>query len=316
MRNPVIRLLRRTLILLAILVVADRLIGAGLERMFYQQHHGDDAVTRYTLDSTKEDLLVFGSSRASHHYHTRMLEEALGVSVYNCGRDEMGISYTTAVLPLVYKRYTPKYLIVEVLPVELANQGRDVSERHVSTVLLPFAHKYPELWEAVAYAGKDEVYKSAISKIYPYNSLIGAFIQNTYTHLGHKTDRGYEPLLNSIDSAHYTKSYWKSFSKSVGVDAVLAARFTAILDTAAQHGTKVFVMISPFYFAQDISQNESLRALKTICAQHGAGFMDWSFDPRFVRHPRIFNDDLHLNDSGARMYTRIIADTLRKLIGP
>src|ERR1044071_8501928 len=104
MRHPVTRLLRRSLILLLILVVADRLIGAGLERMFYRQHHGDDAVTGYTLDSTKEDLLVFGSSRASHHYHTRLLERELGVSVYNCGRDEMGITYTTAVLPVIYKR--------------------------------------------------------------------------------------------------------------------------------------------------------------------------------------------------------------------
>ncbi len=315
MSHPVTRLLRRALILLAILVVADRLIGAGLEYMFYRQHHGDDAVTRYTLDSTKEDLLILGSSRASHHYHTRLLEQELGVSVYNCGRDEMGISYAAAVLPLVYRRYTPKYLIVEVLPIELANWGRDVSERHIATVLLPFAHKYPELWETVAYAGKDEVYKSAISKIYPYNSLIGAFIQNTYTHLGHKTDRGYEPLRNSIDSAHYTKSYWKSFSKAVGVDSELSRRFTSILDTAAAHGTKVFVMISPFYFFQDISRNESLHALQTICAQHGASFMDWSFDPRFVRHPHIFNDDLHLNDSGARLYTRIIADTLKREIG-
>jgi hypothetical protein len=312
MNHPVTRLLRRSLILLFILVVADRLIGAGLEHMFYRQHHGDDAVTRYTLDSTKEDMLIFGSSRASHHYHTRMLEQELGMSVYNCGRDEMGISYTTVVLPLVYRRYRPEYLIIEVLPIELANWGRDVSERHISTVLLPFANKYPSLYEGVAYAGKIEVYKAAISKIYPYNSLIGAFVQNTYTNLGHKTDRGYEPLHNSIDSARYTKSYWKSFNKAVGVDPELVRRFTAILDTAAMHGTKAFVMISPFYFRQDISGNQSLRTLKKICAEHGAAFMDFSFDPRFVLHPQLFHDDLHLNDSGARLYTSIVADTLKK----
>ncbi len=313
MVNPVVRLLRRALILLAILVAADRLLGVVLERMFYMQHHGDDAVTRYTLDSANQDLLIFGSSRASHHYHTRMLESELGLSVYNCGRDEMGISYTTVVLPLVYRRHTPRFIIVEVLPVELAHHGRDLSDQHISTVLLPFANRYPSLWEGVAYAGKDEVYKSAVSKVYPYNSKIGAFIQNTYTTLGHKTDRGYEPLYNVIDSARYTKSYWNNFSKSVGVDPELARRFTAVLDTAAAHGTQVFVMSSPFYFPQDLSRNESFRALREISAAHGAIFMDWSFDPRFVRHPRLFNDDLHLNDSGARLYTRIIADTLKSL---
>ena len=312
MRNPVIRLLRRSLILLVILFVVDRLLGAGLERMFYKQHHGDDAVTLYTLDSTKEQLLVFGSSRASHHYHTRQLATELGMSVYNCGRDEMGISYTAAVLPIVYKRYIPSYIIVEVLPTELSNRGRETSERHIGTVLKPFANRFPELWQTVAFAGKDEVYKSAISKAYPYNSLIGAFIQNTYTNLGHKTDLGYEPLHKSIDTKSYTKSYWEPFKLSVGVDADLVQRFTAMLDTAASHGTRVFVVISPFYFQQDISQVESYLALPALCAEHGATFLDWSFDPRFVGHPELFNDDLHLNDSGAKAYTRIVADTLMK----
>lgn len=312
MSSPVTRIFRRSLILLAILVLADRLIGAGLERIFYKQHHGDDVVTGYTLDSTKEDLLVFGSSRASHHYHTRLLEHELGVSVYNCGRDEMGITYTTAVLPVIYKRYTPKYIIVELLPTELAPQSRKIVERHIATVLLPFANKYPELWETVAYAGKDEVYKSAVSKIYPYNSLIGTIVQNTYTNLGHQTDRGYEALHNTIDSVHYTKSYWRSLSESVGVDQELARRFTAILDTANSHGTRVFVISSPFYFKQDVGRLQSLKAIKAICAAHKAQFLDFTLDARFVLHPHLFNDDLHLNDSGAKVYTRIIADTLRK----
>ncbi len=312
-RKPVIHLLRRCLILLAILVVADRIVGAGLERMFFKQRRGDDAVTLYTLDSTREDLLIFGSSRASHHYHTRLLERELAMPVYNCGRDEMGISFTTAVLPLVYRRHAPKYIIVEVLPTELASLGREESERHISTVLQPYATRYPSLWQAVAYAGKAEVYKSAVSKIYPFNSLVGGMIQNTYTNLGHTTDRGYEPLWNSIDSARYTKPQWKSFNQARGVDRDLAGRFMAILDYAARHDTKAFVIISPFYFRQDLSGNESMAALSAISAHYGATFLDFSFDPRFVRKPVLFNDDIHLNDSGARVYTRIVADTLRTL---
>ena len=72
-------------------MVADRLIGAALERGFYRQQHGDDIVTRYVLDSTREDLIVFGSSRASHHYKTRLAEQKLGFPVYNGGRDNMAL---------------------------------------------------------------------------------------------------------------------------------------------------------------------------------------------------------------------------------
>ena len=313
MRSPFTHLLRRSLILLAILFASDRLIGTGLEHMFYRQHHGDDAVTRYTLDSADQTLLVFGSSRASHTYNTALLKRKLGISVYNCGRDEMGITYAAGVLPVVYKRYSPKYLIVEVLPVELGTRGKTESERHIATVLLPFAHRFPSLWSTIAYAGNDEVYKAAVSKIYPYNSMLGAFVQNTYTHLGHTTEQGYEPLLKEIDSATYTKSYWRGFNESTDVNAALSARFAGIIDLAAAHGSRVFVTISPFYFYQDISHNPSFLALKEITAAHGATFLNFSFDKRFVRHPHLFNDDLHLNDHGAQVFTQIMADTLLSL---
>ncbi len=311
--QPVTHLLRRSLILLLILVVADRIIGAGLEWSFYRQKHGDEIVTRYAIDSTREDVLIFGSSRASHHYHTRLMDSLLGRSVYNCGRDEMGISYTNALLPLVYKRYAPKCIIVEVLPTELSGVDAAPGIQRVSTRLLPYAHRHPELWPAVAYAGKIEVYKAAVSRIYAYNSLIGAIFQNTYTNLAHTTDRGYEPLNAEIDSATFKPTHWMAMEQLTGVDLELAARFTAILDTAAAHGTKAIVVISPFYYPLKVANNESYQTLPRLAAQHGALFLDWSADPRFLMHPKLFNDDVHLNDRGARLYTTLMEDTLKKL---
>lgn len=311
MRHPLRHLLRRSLILFAILFAADRLIGAGLEQLFFKQNHGDDAVTRYTLDSTKEALLIFGSSRASHHYDTRLLADELAMSVYNCGRDEMGLTYAAAVLPIVYQRYSPKYIILELLPTELAERGKALSESHIAGVLLPFAPRFPALWPTIAYAGKDQIYKAAISKIYPYNSLLGSMIQNTYTHIGHHTDRGYEPLYKTIDTSIYKQSIWESFDKSSTPDAALVRRFADLLDAVAAKGTKIMVVISPFYFPHPLEGNKSYELLKRISLSHGAGFMDFTADPRFLLRPHLFNDDVHLNDSGARMYSRIIADTLR-----
>jgi hypothetical protein len=281
--------------------------------MFYKQQHGDEIVTRYTLDSTKEDVLIFGSSRASHHYNTRLMDSLLGMSVYNCGRDEMGITYTAGVVPLVYKRYAPKCIIVEVLPTELSGQGKSTEIQRISTRLIPYANRYPELWPTVAYAGKMEVYKAAVSKIYPYNSLLGSIIQNTYTNLAHATDRGYEPLYGEIDSANYKPTHWMDMQELTGVDPSLATRFTSILDTAMAHGTRVCVVISPFYYPLDIDGNDSYQALPLLSATHGATFLDWSRDPRFLMHPKLFNDDVHLNDAGARLFTSIMADTLNKL---
>jgi hypothetical protein len=281
--------------------------------MFYKQKHGDETVTRYTLDSTREDILIFGSSRASHHYNTRLMDSLSGMSVYNCGRDEMGITYTAAVAPIVFKRYSPKCIIVEVLPVELSGVGKSPEIQRISTRLIPYANRYAALWPTVAYAGRAEVYIAAVSKIYPYNSLLGSIIQNTYTNLAHATDRGYEPLYGEIDSAHYKPTHWMSMKDAKGVDPALAERYTSILDTAMAHGTRVCVVISPFYYPLDIVQNESHGALPRLAAEHGAYFLDWSKDPRFLMHPELFYDDVHLNDRGTRLYTSIMADTLNRL---
>lgn len=312
MRHPLRHLLRRSLILFAILFIADRLIGAGLERLFFKQTHGDDAVTLYTLDSTREELLIFGSSRASHHYDSRVLQTELSMSVYNCGRDEMGLSYAAAVLPVVFQRYVPKYIILELLPIELAARGKDLSEQNIAGVLLPFAPRFDAFWPTIAFAGKDQIYKAAISKIYPYNSLIGSMVQNTYTSFGHHSDKGYEPLYKTIDTTIYKHSIWETFERSSAPDAALERRFADLLDTVAARGTQIIVVISPFYFPHRLEGNKSYEALKEISQMHGAGFMDFSADARFLLKPLLFNDDVHLNDSGARMYSRIIADTLLK----
>ena len=54
--------------------------------------------------------------------------------------------------------------------------------------------------------------------------------------------------------------------------------------------------------------------LKRMSEEHQAIFLNYSDDPRFVRKAALFNDDVHLNDTGAGIYSGIIADTLLKLI--
>ena len=45
----------------------------------------------YICDKSVDDILIFGSSRAVHHYNSSMIEDSLGMSCYNCGDDGNGI---------------------------------------------------------------------------------------------------------------------------------------------------------------------------------------------------------------------------------
>jgi hypothetical protein len=163
-----IKLLKNIVLLLLLTVLADRLIGTALEALFYKQHHGDDYITIEVMDSTKADIIVVGSSRASHHYISDTIEKYTGLSVFNGGRDNMGIHYTKATIREMLKRHTPKYIVLDIIPYNFINDNQNNSKYFEvqTSVLLPFAHRQQGLYEAIGQINKQEVWKSKGIKTY------------------------------------------------------------------------------------------------------------------------------------------------------
>lgn len=305
-------MLLQFLLLLLIVAVADRTIGRWLERMFYKQTHGDDQTTIYTLEKANEDILVFGSSRASHHYVATDIEGGCKRSCFNCGRDNMSLTYINAVLPIIYARTSPKVVIIDILPTELeASPGNAESFQRIATVLLPFLHRYPALASTIELAGHAEYLKAKASAIYPYNSLVASIVQNAYTRMGHGTVNGYEALYGTIDSARYLTPTWKDFNTHNNPpDDILTEQLQHVIDLTKQHNTRLITIISPFYFKFDFSQSKSLIKIKELLSKNQCELYDFSVDSHFLKKPLLFNDDVHLNDSGAHIFTSSIIDII------
>lgn len=306
------KLIVNILIVLAIIFACDRIIGMALQHLFYKQTRGDDMVSIYTIEHSHEDILVLGGSRASHHYKTDILSQATNMSCFNGGRDDMPVTYVNAILPLIYKRYSPKVLIIDVIPSELiATKDYGQVYQRISTVLLRFAYKHPQLFHTVALAGNWEVWKAKVSHIYPYNSIIGSAIQNTYTHFGHTSINGYEPVIGSIDTVYYTKPTM-NFNVNGPLDDSLKARYMNNIRMAKEHNTRLVTIISPFYFPINASGNNSYEFMKQVSAENNFEFYDFSNTEPFSANPNLFYDELHLNDDGATIYSQMVADILAK----
>lgn len=310
MRQQVLKLVIRTAILAVALILADRIVGAGLEYLFYQQTHGDDYTTLYALEKANDEVLIFGTSRASHHYNAKVFEEATGMSCFNAGRDEMEIPYTNALLEGILTRHKPQLIILDIGPMELAGEKQVVYER-VAAALMPYTDKYPMFEPAVERAGEMELLKTKASKIYPYNSKIGSSIQNAYTNLGHLSEQGYEPLYKTIDTSIYKESIWEDIDKNYPVREDYANILKGIINKAHNNGIELVVVISPFYFPYDFSINDSYKKIQEITSEANVPMLDFSNDPEFTGQPMLFNDDIHLNDDGATIYTQKI---IRQLI--
>ena len=99
-------------IVIIVILILDFLIGKSLEYFYFKQKSGLQYRTTYSIDSTRAEILVFGSSRANHHYVPEVFEDSLKMSFYNTGRDGNRLLYNFAVFSSILKRDTPKIVIL------------------------------------------------------------------------------------------------------------------------------------------------------------------------------------------------------------
>ncbi|WP_315814274.1 hypothetical protein [Paraflavitalea speifideaquila] len=140
------RLLYKLSIFVLIIVAGDFLLGQALRYWYFKQQSGLLYRTTYAMDMTNSKALIFGSSRANHHYHPRVIEEGLGLSTYNTGRDGNFILYNTAVLKSTLKRYTPSVIILD-LDIFSFNQSPENYDR--LSALLPYYKAHEEIRDIV-----------------------------------------------------------------------------------------------------------------------------------------------------------------------
>lgn len=309
-----LRFAKNSLLLLLLLVLADRLTGTMLEYFFYRQHHGDDYITMQVLDSTRADIIVMGSSRASHHYIPDTIEAYSGLTCFNGGRDNMGIHYTRACLRQMLERYQPKYVVLDLIPYNfiLDNQHNQKYFDVQSSVLQPFASRHPLIYEDIAGIDPWEVWKNKCIKTYAFNSLAGSIVQNAFTHIGHAQVKGYEPLKGAIDPATYGKQVFSFTPVSKGIDTGAFRVLEDCLRLCQSHSVKVVLCFSPFYFTYH-PEAALLERYQTLAAQYGAMLLDYSAGEDYTGKANLFYDELHLNDEGARMFSVKLADEIRRV---
>ena len=83
MKSFIIKILVFAVLMLAV----DMSIGKVFAILQDRAPYGNWQRFRYINDEMRDDILIMGSSRASHHYVPKIIEDSLGMSCYNCGVD-------------------------------------------------------------------------------------------------------------------------------------------------------------------------------------------------------------------------------------
>lgn len=295
----------KTVIFLIVIFFLDYILGNILCCFYFKQESGFQYRTTYSIEKTKADVLIFGSSRANHHYYPAIFEKRLNLTYYNVGRDGNSMFYHYAVLEGVLKRYSPKIVILD-FTLEEFKQNKDSYSRISS--LLPYYKRHPEMRSIIEMKSSHEKI-FLLSAIYPFNSsVLSILIGNMDINKKRRGDiQGYIPLTNKWDKLIQIYNCPLKYD----IDSTMVNLYRSFIHDCINSKVKLYIVCSPS-FALYNRKDYSILLGQEIAKKNGVQFFDYSNDPFFIKHANLFSDTRHLNDDGAKCFTKFLINKIIK----
>ena len=288
--------------LLVCLFVLDLLIGKVLKFSYFNQKNGKLYNLTIGLEHQQNDVLIFGSSRAMHHYDPEIISDSLMMTCYNMGYDGKGILYHNAVLDVILERYTPKIIVLDILSEELFEKPQ--SYDHLS-ILNPYAHNHPVLWNTLSLVSPFEKLKH-ISFIYPYNSTLLRVIAGNIKRGGKDiSDNGFTPQ----DGLIKLPVKQVPINMDVRIDSNKLDAFDKFLLKCAENNVELYIVFSPTFSTPQASS--SMECIADRCDDIGIPFINFSNNRNYTNY-ELFLDVDHLNSHGAVVFSKDIASKILK----
>lgn len=295
--------LAKIVVFALVFAIVDFAAGSAIKAAYNRVTKGDCGRNNYMMRTLKDkDILVFGSSRAIHHYDPEVLSKDLGMSCYNCGEDGMGIILSYARLNAILSRYTPKMIIYDF------EKSFDIKEGDNYRYLGKLKPFYPDeeidsLFNEISFTERFKM----LSHLFRYNSqlvdiAIGLLSKSpqtaesyTYNPLEHVMD--YDPDLQS--------------DVDLSVDSIKMAYLCRFIDKCKEKNIRLIFAVSPTYHADSIDFQS---ILSKVTNNRQVKVLNHYSDTSFTAHQELFNDVTHLNKSGANKYSEIISKEIQKTV--
>lgn len=291
-----------SLALISIIVVLDFAFGKGMDYMRSHAKGGHTRKMEAVASSGQQDILIMGSSRACHHYDSRIISQKTGQITFNTGYEGNGIILMYGLLMLNLQHNTPKTILYDITPEFDFYVHEDDANLRYLAFLKPY-RKQPKIRDLIRDVSPVEGVK-LVSSFYRYNSYC-LTVANDFFRGKEDSFGGYLPMHGKLSSLPQEQS---AGDKRI-VDPLKKKYLQALIDVAKKHGIRLFFVASPKAGNGDASVFSPIKAL---CASQGIPFLDHLEDTGFITNPDLFNDPAHLNAEGASLFSFIIADEIHQ----
>lgn len=304
------------LLLFAILVGLVDFAAGGLYTLYDRIQGGEIGKTHKVMTQIEPDMLILGSSRASHHYNSGILEDSLGLSVYNAGFEGQGTLMAYGLLQGVLSRHTPKIILFEITP--LFDLYQHPQSRSLGN-LAPYVGYYP--LDSLFYDVDPTDRFKLISNSYRYNSKLLRILPNLFSNR-EDMQKGFNPMDGVMKFQHKDKDNLmkgddSGEDKAVKrdacheIDLIKAEYIQRLIDRIKEEGITLVFAISPCL--QPYEEEYYGREIE-IARSNGIPVLNHYNDSTIVSHPEYFSDSVHLNYRGADAYTCQIVSELDSIL--
>ena len=292
-------LINLTVILFTIFIF-DFIIGSTLRYFYFKESSGLHYLTTNSIDKIESEIIVIGSSRATHHYVPEVFENLLKTDFWNAGRDGHNIFYQLAIMKAILKRYTPKIIIVDL----------DISFKKESferlNSLLPYYKKHEEIRDIIKLRGPYEKIK-LLSQIYPFNSIILTIIIGNLkiNKIRKPNNKGY-----IAERRGWNDDIERKNSKIYTPDSQKIETLKEMIKLSKNSGAKLIAVYSPLFTIENT--NPGIDICKKLCLSENVPLYNFINDTLFINNKTLFHNKLHLNHYGASIFSQIIANRIKQ----
>jgi len=289
MKNFIVRLG----IFFVIIVIIDICTGICFDFLQKNAKGGDTWRQNKIAWQTNEDILIFGSSRAIHHYNPIIFQESFGLSCYNCGQDGNGILLSYGRLKMINERYYPNIIVYDITP-SFDLLAESDNRKHLDW-LRPYYRSNPTIDTIFWDIDKTEKIKM-LSRMFQYNSK---FIQIANDNIKPQQSAGIQGFRPVNQTMKYEPEIKVEEQAKYQYDS-LKIKYLKKIITETRGKTNLIFTVSPMYRGID---SNVFAPIKEICKQENIPFLDYSNDPEISTNRNYFYDRFHLNSEGADYFT-------------
>ena len=294
----------KAVVFLLIVVGFDFLVGKIYRKLELKalEHSPYGMVTEYTMWKVDTDVVIIGASEASHSYIPSLLEERLGMSVYNCGKDGCRFYYQNAMVNGILNRYNPKMIIWSISPNELCTPSEE--DRGNLSQLNSFYNENDFCKQALKTKSKYEPVK-LISSSYSFNSRLFPYLYKIIMPDYSFEQGGYAPLYGTNKQLSIKERDWNGV-----YDETINNVFNQTIERCLQNEVQIVFVFTPRLESESHNELVSYKHLIKSTDKYNVPVIEDLYHDKELMKTELFKDNAHLNDDGARTFNEKLLEEI------